>query len=345
MDTLPSSRALSSFPEGLTDAIVCDMTCPQSPAGPLQIPDFDDCMAYRRQNGMTFTSVTIASDELTIEGPVRWLAGSRNHVLSQPDRYVLADSVADIRRAHAEGKSAINFHFQGTNSLLGDLDMVETYRRLGIGHMLLAYNARNLVGDGCHEDSDVGLSRFGKALVAEMNRVRMMVDVTHTGFRTSMEAIEHSTAPVVFTHSNAHALWDHQRNITDEQAKACAQTGGVIGINGVGLFLSEARFDMSAETIGRHIDYFAELVGPQHLGLGLDSVFNIPHFLANFAGVGRDKKYPVGGYLTSNKPSFAGPEVIPEVVKWLLARGWSSADVRGVLGENWLRVLENVWGA
>jgi membrane dipeptidase len=336
---------MSIYPEGLEDSIVCDMTCPQSPAGPLQIPDFDESMDDRRKNGVTFTSVTIASDELTIEGPVRWLAAARNHILARPERYVLADSVADIRRAGREGKSAINFHFQGTNSLLGDLDMVSAYRRLGIGHMLLAYNSRNLVGDGCHEDSDVGLSRFGKALVAEMNRVRMMVDVTHTGYRTSMEAIELSSAPVVFTHSNAKAIWGHQRNITDDQARACAQTGGVIGVNGVGLFLSEARFDKSPEIIGRHIQYFADLVGPQHVGLGMDSVFNIPHFLANFASVGRDKKYPVGGYLTSNKPGFAGPEVIPQVAQWLMGRGWSSADVKGLLGENWLRVLEDVWGA
>ncbi|MFT4076737.1 MAG: membrane dipeptidase [Asticcacaulis sp.] len=346
MDTpVSESIAPNAYPESLADAFVCDLTFPQSPAGPLQIPDFDDAMASRFAAGVTFTSVTIASDELTIEGPIRWLAASRNQILSQPERYVLAQSVADIRRAKAEGKSAINFHFQGTNSLLGDLDMVETYKQLGIGHMLLAYNSRNLVGDGCHEDSDVGLSRFGKALVAEMNRVRMMVDVTHCGFRTSMDAIECASAPVVFTHSNAHALWGHQRNITDEQAKACAQTGGVIGINGVGLFLSETRFDMSPEIIGRHIDYFAELVGPQHLGLGLDSVFNIPHFLTNFASVGRDKKYPVGGYLTSNKPSFAGPDVIPQVAHWLLGRGWSVSDVRGILGENWLRVLETIWGA
>jgi membrane dipeptidase len=325
------------------DWTVCDLTYPQSPAGPLSIPDFDEAMDDRRRHGVTFTSVTIASDEPTIEGTVRWLAAARRKILAQPERYVLIESVADIRRAKLEAKSAINFHFQGTNGLLGDLAMVEAYKRLGVGHMLLAYNARNLVGDGCHEDSDCGLSRFGKALIAEMNRVRMLVDVTHVGLKTSLEAMEISTRPVVFTHSNAKSLWNHARNITDEQARACAATGGVIGINGVGLFLSAARFDGSAQIIGSHIQHFAELIGPRHVGLGLDSVYNLQHFLNNFAAANADK-YAVGGYLTSKNPVFAGPAVIAEVAEWLTQRGWSETDVRGVLGENWLRVLETVWG-
>ena len=327
----------------LADWIICDLTYPQSPAGPLRLPNFDEAMDERLTHGVTFTSVTIASDEPSIESTVRWLGAARRQVLAQPERYVLIDSVADIRRARREGKSAVNFHFQGTNSLLGELSLVEVYRRLGVGHMLLAYNARNLVADGCHEDTDSGLSRFGKSLVAEMNRVRMMVDVTHVGLRASLEAIELSTQPVVFTHSNAKAVWNHPRNITDEQARACAASGGVIGVNGVGLFLSEARFDKSPEIICRHIQHFAELIGPQYVGLGLDSVYDIPHFLSNFAASNADK-YAVGGYLTSKTPAFAGPDVIAGVAEWLTQRGWNEAQVRGVLGENWLRVLESVWG-
>lgn len=327
----------------IADWIVCDLTYPQAPVGPLRVPNFDAAMDERLSHGVTFTSVTIASDEPSIESAVRWLGAARRQVLSQPERYVLIDSVADIRRAKRDGKRAVNFHFQGTNSLLGDLSLVEVYRRLGVGHMLLAYNARNLAADGCHEETDAGLSRLGKALIEEMNRVRMMVDVSHVGLRASLQAIEVSKQPVVFTHSNAKAVWNHPRNITDEQARACAASGGVIGVNGVGLFLSEARFDKSPEIIGRHIQHFADLVGPRHVGLGLDSVYDIPHFLANFAASNTDK-YAVGGYLTSKTPAFAGPEVIAGVAQWLTQRGWSETDVRGVLGENWLRVLEIIWG-
>jgi hypothetical protein len=95
------------------------------------------------------------------------------------------DKVADIRAAHAAGKIAFNLHFQGSNPIAGDLSLVEVYRRLGVGHMLLAYNGRNLAGDGCHEPGDAGLSVFGKELIAEMNRVKMIVDLAHTGTRTA----------------------------------------------------------------------------------------------------------------------------------------------------------------
>lgn len=334
---------MNSYPISGGDVVVCDMTFPQAPAGPLFTPDFDAAMAVRRQHGVTFTSVTIVSDETSIEGTLRWLAAARHHVLTRPALYILADSVADIRRAQAEGKSALNFHFQGSNGLLGDLHLVEAYRRLGVGHLLLAYNARNLVGDGCHEGSDAGLSRFGTALVAEMNRVGMLVDVSHTGYRSSLDAMACSSAPVVFTHSNAKGVFAHQRNITDDQARACAGTGGVIGVNGVGLFLSAARHDKSPEMIARHVQYFAELVGPEHVGIGFDSVHDIPYFLRNFAASNRDK-YPVGGYLTSNTPQFAGPETIAEVATVLAGFGWSESELRGFLGENWLRVLTRVWG-
>jgi membrane dipeptidase len=333
---------MSEYPQALRDAMVCDMTFPQTPAGPLATPDFDGAMDLRMQHGVTFTSLTVASDEPTIEGTVRWLGAIRQHILAQPEKYLLIDSVADIRTAKAAGKLALNFHFQGSNGLLGDLNLVEVYRRLGVGHLLLAYNTKNLAGDGCHELTDGGLSNFGRALIEEMNRVGMLVDVTHTGYRTSMDAIEVSTQPVVFTHSNAKAVFDHPRNITDDQARACAKTGGVIGVNGVGLFLSQARFDASAEIIARHADHFANLVGPEHVGIGMDSVNDIPYFLANFAK-SNTSKYTVGGYLTSNNPSFAGPDIIPQVAAVLLKMGWAEQDVRGFLGENWLRVLAQVW--
>src|SRR5690606_34276467 len=107
---------------------------------------------------------------------------------------------------------------------------------------------------------DEGLSRFGVALIKEMNRVGMIVDCTHTGYRTSMEAMELSAAPTIFSHSLARALWDHERNVADDQIKACAATGGVIGMNGVGMFLGDN--DGSPEKVADHIDYVAQLVGP-----------------------------------------------------------------------------------
>jgi len=333
---------MSSFPEALSNPIVCDMTLPQGPAGSLETPNFDAAMIERAKQGVTFTSVTIGSDEPSISDTVRWIGAARRYFGAHPDRYIFVEGVQDIRTAHATGKTAVNLHFQGSNCLLGDLNLVEVYRRLGVGHMLLAYNYRNLVGDGCHEESDAGLSAFGKELIKEMNRVGMIVDLSHTGTRTAMDAIAASTQPVIVSHSNSRSVFHHPRNITDDIAKAVAATGGVIGVNGVGLFLSAARRDTSAEVIAKHADYFAGLVGPRHVGIGLDSVPDVKYFVENF-GRKNMNRYRVGGYFSSQTPAFAGPDVIPRVASVLLNLGWSVADVRGFLGENWLRVMDTVW--
>jgi len=333
---------MSLFPALLGDPIVCDMTLPQGPAGPLETPEFDDAMRSRHELGVTFTSVTIASDELAGSEIIRWIAAARQYFLSRPERFVFVDKAVDIVTAKASGKTAVNLHFQGSNPLMGDLNLVEVYRRLGVGHMLLAYNYRNLTGDGCHESADGGLSQFGRDLISEMQRVGMIVDLSHVGERTAMDAINAGTRPVIISHSNSKAVYKHDRNITDELAKAVAATGGVIGVNGVGLFLSAARHDISAEAIARHVQHFANVVGPSHVGIGMDSVPDVRTFLDQFARK-NTSRYRVGGYLQSNTPQFAGPDVIPKVADILLQGGWSSTEVLGYLGENWLRVVRDIW--
>jgi membrane dipeptidase len=332
---------VSTYPEALGQPIVCDMTLPQGPAGSLETVNFDPVLAERAQYGVTFTSITVASEELSVGDTVRWIAAARRYFASRAEQVVFVEKAADIRTAQAAGKIAVNLHFQGTNPIAGDLNLVDVYRRLGIGHMLLAYNYRNLTGDGCHEPGDAGLSVFGRELIAEMNRVKMIVDLSHTGTRTAMDAIAVSTQPVIVSHSNARAVWNHERNIPDELAKAVAATGGVIGVNGVGLFLSSARSDISAEAIARHVNHYAELVGPGHLGIGLDAVPDVKYFIDNFARKNMDK-YRTGGYFKGT-PQFAAVDVIPRLATLLMGSGWSVADVRGFLGENWLRVMERVW--
>jgi membrane dipeptidase len=332
---------VSPYPEILGNPVVCDMTLPQGPAGSLETPDFDPVLQERAQHGVTFTSITVASEDLSVGEIVRWIGAARRYFAARAEQVVFVERAGDIRRAHAEGKLAVNLHFQGSNPVAGDLSLVEVYRRLGIGHMLLAYNYRNLTGDGCHEPSDAGLSVFGRELIAEMNRVRMIVDLAHTGTKTALDAVAASTRTVIVSHSNSRAVWDHERNIPDELAKAVAQTGGVVGVNGVGLFLSSARSDISAEAIVRHVDHYAQLIGPEHVGIGLDAVPDVPSFINNFARKNMDK-YRTGGYF-KGQPQFAAVDVIPRLAGLLLTSGWTPANVRGFLGENWLRVMERLW--
>jgi membrane dipeptidase len=328
----------------MESSIVCDLLVPDVPT-PLMLGAgrmFDEHIQRYERSGVTFASFTIGIDYvMSIETQVRAIAAARRWFLARPERFVFVQKADDIVRAKRERKLAVNFNFQGTNPLLGDLNLVEVYYRLGVGHMLMSYNEKNLVGDGCHERTDSGLSRFGLRLVEEMNRVGMIVDVSHTGHRTTMDVFEAAKAPVIFSHSNPRALNNHERNIRDDQIVACAKTGGVIGVSGVGLFLSQPGNDISADMLARHIVYIADLVGAKHVGLGLDHIEDLAHLqgvIKANAGTFPEK----GGYV---RPEllFASPEIIPEIAEQLLRRNYSEADVKGVLGENFLRVFQAVW--
>ena len=333
-------------------AIVVDMVACNSP-GAEMAPisngvSFEPFIQHYIDAGVTWASLTVSADTLhSIEMHVKLIAASRNYILRRPEKFVLVNTVDDILKAKQEGKLGLNFNFQGTNALLGDLNMVETYRHLGVGHMLMVYNQKNLVGDGCHEKTDAGLSRYGEHLIQEMNQVGMIVDASHTGYRTTMDMFEVSTAPVIFSHSNPRALADHQRNIQDEQIKACAKTGGVVGINGVGIFLSEQKNDISADMIAQHIDYVAQLVGAKHVGLGLDFIGDLsPMQIQSCQAEIRDNPEmypPTSGYSHKDPLLFSSPKVIPDVANNLFVRGYSESDVRGILGENFLRVCREVW--
>lgn len=286
----------------------------------------------------SFVSLTVASDKSDVNYCVRRIGATYQVLRAQSDWVSLCFSVADIEAAKAQGKLAVGLHFQGTDPFGRDLGMVEVYYRLGIRHALLAYNEKNHVGDGCHERTDSGLSRYGLELIAEMNRVGMVVDCTHTGYRTTMEAMEASTAPCIFSHSNSRALHDHERNITDDQAKACARTGGVVGVTGIGIFLGNN--DASTDNLIRHIDHMAQLIGAQHVGYSSDFVSSLPTLMevvtSNLA------RYPAGQYQVPDI-ALVQPEQMPSLVEGLLKRGYSEADVRGILGENFMRVSRQVW--
>jgi membrane dipeptidase len=200
--------------------------------------------------------------------------------------------------------------------------------------MLLAYNKDNRACGGCME-GNIGLTEFGRDVIREMNRVGMIVDVTHMGYRATMEAFEISTAPVIFSHSNPSALWKHARNISDEQIKACAKTGGVIGINGIGDFLGGT----SSDLIVQNIEYVMNLVGPEHVGIGLDYVVDKQELIEYIEG--HPDVFPpdkINNYL-----SFAEPEQFPEFTELLYQKGYSEQIIRGILGGNFLRVAEDVW--
>ena len=317
----------------IQDTIPCDAILPWTEYGDPELRR--QTLPRYRASGYGLVSLSLTSDA---EGPERLL-----HVLARVRREVRADdtlalisNVADVHQARQAGKLAVSLNLQGSNNLGRDLNLVQLYYDLGVRQLLLVYNHKNAVGDGCHERTDGGLSRYGIELIQAMNAVGMIVDCSHGGARTTMEAIEVSSQPVMFTHSNPKALWRHDRNITDEQAKACAARGGLVGAVGVGIFMGDN--DASTETYFRHIDYWATLVGPDHVMLGSDYVYD-PLEMQRYM---RSVKSPESGRY-DQMTEFVQPEQLTPVVDLMQAAGYSDADIRGILGENYLRVAGQIW--
>jgi membrane dipeptidase len=306
---------------------------------PLRSDDFDFLPQLERykKSGVDIVSLNVGYDVVPWENTVLVAAHFRKWIRDHSDDYLLIESVDDVETARASDRLGICFDIEGASALNENLSMVEAYYELGVRWMLMAYNLNNAVGGGCQDD-DKGLTKFGHSVLDEMARLGMVVCCSHTGFKTTMEVMERASNPVIFSHSNPFALMEHTRNIKDEAIKACAETGGVVGINGIGVFLGAN--DDRTETIVRHVDYVAQLVGPEHVGLGLDYVFDqqeLDDFLKNHP----ETFPPELGYNAGLK--MVKPEQTPEIVQSLLKLGYSDADLRLILGENHLRVAQQVW--
>jgi membrane dipeptidase len=216
--------------------------------------------------------------------------------------------------------------------------MVGLYHALGVRQIAFAYNINNMAGGGCH-DNDMGLTDFGRAVIREINKLGLVVDCSHASYSTTIEAIQFSSDPVVFSHSNPRALCDHERNIRDEQIRMCAEKGGVIGVTGPGIFLGEN--DVSTSRLADHIDYLVKLVGPKHVGIGLDYAFEgeggLDHLLEANPKYWPPEQYQIQGV------KFASPDQLLPLVEELLARKYSENEIKDILGENFLRLITQVW--
>lgn len=306
---------------------------PLRPADDSFLPQLE---RYRRA-GVDVVMLNVGFGDQGVEEHIRMLAALRAWLLSHPSEYVLIDGVDDIQLARSSGRLAVGFDIEGANAIADQVSLVALYHSLGVRWMLLAYNRNNRVGGGCQDD-DPGLTAFGRDVVREMERVGMVVCLSHTGRRTAMDVLAMARKPVIFSHSCSRAIHDHPRNIDDEMMHACAATDGVVGINGIGIFLGHN--NASTEAYVRHLDHALQVVGPRHVALGLDYVFDQKE-LDDYV-TSMQHAFPAGlGYGTGVK--MVKPEQLPSVVEALLKLGYRDDEVRAVLGENWMRVARSVW--
>lgn len=318
----------------MNEAVIWDMVTPFEPSIGNDLALVD---RYIRA-GHSFMSFTIAGDSNNISQAIQRLARFHSAFRAIADRAVFVYTVDDVIAAKKAGKIAVGLHFEGTNLLERNLEMIEIYYRLGIRFNLVAFNQMNSAGGGCGDLSDPGLSRFGRKVVEEMNRVGMIVDLSHVGYRTSMDAMEASSKPVVFTHSNSFVVQPHYRNIKDDQIKACAATGGVIGISGSSWYLGG---EPTADIMARHIDHICSLVGPDHIGFGFDYLGNTEALLDYVKA--RPEEWPSINGERYDTVSYGGPELAKEVARLLMERGYKDADILKILGGNFMRVASENW--
>ena len=304
-------------------------------------PDADlTALARHRAAGVDFVSVNVGMDMNPPQQVLATLASFRAQLRAHPDLFRPAVDATDVERAKAAGKLAVAFDLEGGVPLGGRPEMVRLFYDLGVRQIHLAYNRNNEIGGGCY-DEDVPLTGLGREIVAAINEAGMLMDCSHTGTRTCMDIMAMSTAPVFFSHSNPRALHDDGRNIRDDQIDACAATGGVVCVNGVGRFLGDRQ--AGTEAILRHIDYLVARIGAGHVGIGLDYFYH-QDLDDDPPDLDKDHWWPrAHGYADGPKCRIAIPEQFPEITAGMLALGYGEADIAKILGENMLALARQVW--
>jgi len=265
------------------------------------------------------------------------------------DKLIQVTTAQDIERAKREGKLGIIMGSQNAAIISDDINLLAIYKKLGLRIIQLSYYAQGLLGEGGGERTNGGLTRFGVEAVEEMNRLRLLIDVSHCGDQVIMDAIKFSKVPIVATHANPRALANHSRNKTDEHIKAIADKGGVIGIVGYSrISQPKEGIPPSIEDLLDFIDYTAKLVGPDYVGIGTD----VTPFWSKAAYEEFAQFYPdlrsnwgwEGRHIFTNKEGAEDISRMVEITKGLVTRRYSDEDIQKIIGLNFLRVFREVWG-
>lgn len=297
--------------------------------------------------GLTAVNVTVAGSAVkTLKAALKNITEYYDLIALDPQKLKLVEGAGDIEKAKESGQLGIILGFQGAACLEEELSMLQVFQRMGVRILGLTYSEQNTLGYGCLERYDPGLTHFGIQVVRECNRLGLLIDLTHVGNQTALDAADLSEQPVVLTHSNARELCDNPRNVSDELIRAVAASGGVIGVTAYAS-LTETTPNQWAtvDDMVSHIVHVAGMVGIEHVGFGTD-MFEGRSQLSFETSVRR--KYletfrPYSSVATRHVQGLGSLRYMPRLTAALLRRGFSEADVQKVLGGNFLRVFRQVW--
>jgi membrane dipeptidase len=296
-----------------------------------------------RRGGLTAANCTVSVWE-GFQDTVANIADMKKLIRENQDMVSLVRSTEDILDAKRRGKTGIILGFQNAHAFEDNLGYIEAFADMGVRVVQLCYNTQNLVGTGCYE-RDGGLSGFGREVIAEMNRVGIMVDLSHVGGATSEEAILASTKPVCYSHCLPSGLKEHPRNKSDEQLRFIADRGGFIGVTMFPPFLKRG-IEATVDDYVEAIDYVINLVGEDCVGIGTD--FTQGYDKGFFDWITHDK----GRHRRlTNFGRIINPEGIrtigefPNLTAAMEKAGWKESRIRKVMGGNWVNTFREVWGA
>ncbi|MEM8802600.1 MAG: membrane dipeptidase [Pseudomonadota bacterium] len=303
-----------------------------------------------REGGIDAVHVTIAYHEgfrdtvLNFEKWNRWFE-------LYPDLIMKGLTARDIDVARETGRTAIFFGFQNPSPIEDDIGLVEIVHTLGARFMQLTYNNQSLLATGCYEDEDTGLTRMGKEVIREMNRVGLVVDMSHSADRSTIEAAAHSERPIAITHANPHAWHPARRNKTDDVIRAVTERGGMLGFSIYPHHLKD-KSACTLESFCEMIARTAEKFGAEHLGIGTDLCQDQPDSVVEWMRMGRWTKTVDYGKGSASAAGF------PEMPHWfrdnrdfgniedgLRATGLNAEEIAGIMGQNWYRFFDENFGA
>jgi membrane dipeptidase len=340
--TTPSIAALYK------NAIVIDSLC--GPLVDMDAPLTADILASVRQSGITAINFTISDP--TFEATVGNIAVVEALVEKHPDAFLIVRQHSDIARAKRENKIGIMHGFQYTAFLEENPERIEMFRQLGVRIMQLTYNNRSLFGDGCLEPGNAGLSKAGVAAVKKMNDLGVAVDLSHSGYRTTVEGIAESKKPVLISHSGCAAVYPHPRSKPDEILKALADRGGYFGVYLMPYVVASPTVP-TREHVLDHIAHAINVCGADHVGVGSDgsiqrTVLTVEQKAAFDKDIAHRKKLGIGAPGEDRYPyvpDLNGPDHMEVIANELAKRGQRSSVIERVLGANFHRVIGEIWGA